>query len=285
MTATQPTRRRRVSAGRVTAIVVINCLLLVGVLVEILPYVYMALGAFKPNAEIFGVPLSLWPRDWTLDNLRALFDDFPLVRWTVNTAVVAVVGTVLAVVLASLAGFAFAKQEFRFKRTLLTVMLVTLLLPSQVLLVPQFQIMRTLDWFNTYQGLIVPRAVTAFGIILMRQFTLSVPDELLDAARVDGATEFRLWWRIVVPLVKPGIAVLGMLTFLQLWNDYFWPLIITTEPDMFVLNLGISSLIGPYDFRYGMVLAGALLASLPVILVFTFFQRQFVAGLMRGALK
>jgi ABC-type glycerol-3-phosphate transport system permease component len=119
----------------------------------------------------------------------------------------------------------------------------------------------------------------------MRQYTLAVPNELLDAARVDGATEFRIWWRIVVPLVRPGLAVLGILTFLSLWNDFFWPLVITTDPDMFVLNLGISSLVGPYDYRYGMLLSGALVASLPVILVFIFFQRQFVAGLTRGALR
>jgi len=214
-----------------------------------------------------------------------LITGFPLARWMFNTAVVAVLGTAVAVLLASLAGFAFAKHDFRFKNVLLVIMLVTLLLPTQVLLVPQFQIMRAFDWFNTYQGLIVPRAVTAFGIILMRQYTLSVPNELLDAARVDGATEFRIWWRIVLPLVRPGVAVLGILTFLGLWNDFFWPLIITTDPDMFVMNLGIASLVGPYDFRYGMLLSGALLASLPVIAVFIFFQRQFVSGLTRGALK
>ena len=265
--------------------IALNAVLLVGVLVEVVPYLYMAFGAFKNNSEIFGVPLTIWPREWTFSNLTALFDGFPVGRWVLNTAIVSVVGTFLTVMLASLAGFAFAKHDFKFKNVLLILMLTTILLPSQVLLVPQFQIMRTLDWFNSYEGLIIPRAVTAFGIILMRQYTLSIPNELLDAARVDGATEFRIWWRIIVPLVRPGLAVLGILTFLGLWNDFFWPLIITTDPDMFVLNLGISSLIGPYDFRYGMLLAGALLASLPVILVFVFFQRQFVSGLTRGALK
>ncbi|GAA2755234.1 ABC transporter permease subunit [Actinopolymorpha rutila] len=279
--ATVGTRRR----WPLVSFVVINVLLLIGVLVEVLPYLYMAFSAFKSNAEIFGVPLTLWPRTWTFTNMAQLFQGFPVARWMLNTAIVAVVGTFLAVMLASLAGFAFAKHDFRFKTPLLFLMLATILLPSQVLLVPQFQIMRTLDWFNTYQGLIIPRAVTAFGIILMRQYTLSIPNELLDAARVDGATEFGIWWRVVVPLVRPGLAVLGILTFLGLWNDYFWPLIITTDPKMFVMNLGISSLIGPYDFRYGMLLSGALLASLPVILVFIFFQKQFVAGLTRGALK
>lgn len=269
----------------VVGVVVLHLLLLVGVTVEVVPYLYMAFGAFKPQEEIFSSELTLLPQAWTLSNLEALVAAFPVLRWTFNTAVVAVSGTILAVLLASLAGFSFAKHDFRFKNALLVIMLTTILLPTQVLLVPQFEIMRTFGWFNTYEGLVVPRAVTAFGIILMRQYTLSVPNELLDAARVDGATEFRIWWRIVLPLVRPGLAVLGILTFLSLWNDFFWPLVITTDPDMFVLNLGIASLVGPYDFRYGMLLSGALLASLPVILVFIFFQRQFVAGLTRGALK
>jgi ABC-type glycerol-3-phosphate transport system permease component len=284
-TAPPATPRRRIRKGWVVGFVITNVVLLIGVLAEVLPYLFMALGAFKPNDEIFGESISFFPRDWTGENMRLLIEGFPLVRWAFNTAVVAVLGTLLAVLLASLAGFAFAKHEFKFKKSLLTIMLVTILLPTQVLLVPQFQIMRTFDWFNTYEGLIIPRAVTAFGIILMRQFILSIPNELLDAARVDGATEFGIWWRIIVPLVQPGIAVLGILTFLNLWNDFFWPLIITTDPNMFVINLGISSLIGPYDFRYGMLLSGALLASLPVIVVFLFFQRQFVSGLTRGALK
>jgi ABC-type glycerol-3-phosphate transport system permease component len=269
----------------IAAMILINLALLAGVVIEVVPYLYMALGAFKNQEEIFSANLTLFPHVWTWSNLDALITGFPMLRWALNTTIVAVVGTILTVSLASLAGFAFAKHDFRFKNPLLVVMLVTILLPTQVLLVPQFEIMRTLHWFNTYEGLIIPRAVTAFGIILMRQYTLSVPNELLDAARVDGATEFRIWWRIVLPLVRPGVAVLGILTFLGLWNDFFWPLVITTDPNMFVMNLGIASLVGPYDFRYGMLLSGALLASLPVILVFIFFQKQFVSGLTRGALK
>jgi ABC-type glycerol-3-phosphate transport system permease component len=177
-TATMAGAKRR---WPVVSFVVVNVLLLIGVVVEVLPYLYMAFSAFKSNAEIFGVPLTLWPRTWTFTNMVQLFDGFPVARWMLNTAIVAVVGTFLAVMLASLAGFAFAKHDFRFKNALLFLMLATILLPTQVLLVPQFQIMRTLDWFNTYQGLIIPRAVTAFGIILMRQYTLSIPNELLDA--------------------------------------------------------------------------------------------------------
>jgi multiple sugar transport system permease protein/arabinosaccharide transport system permease protein len=214
-----------------------------------------------------------------------LFTRVPFARWALNTAIVAGIGTALSVLLGSLAGFAFAKYNFRFKNLLFFLMLATLLIPFQVLLVPQFQIMRVLHWFNTYQGLIVPRAVTAFGIFLMRQYTLGVPNELLDSARVDGASEFGIWWRVVLPLVRPGLAILAILSFTALWNDFFWPLIVTTDPSMFVLNLGIFSLVGPYDFQYGILLSGTLLASVPILIVFLIFQRQFIAGLTQGAVK
>jgi multiple sugar transport system permease protein/arabinosaccharide transport system permease protein len=151
--------------------------------------------------------------------------------------------------------------------------------------VPQFQIIKTFNWFNSYQALFVASAVGAFGIFLMRQYTVGVPTELLDAGRIDGSSEFGLWWRVVVPLVRPGLAVLAILSFTNYWNDFFWPLIVTTQPWMFVINLGLASLIGPYDYQYGIQLSGALLASLPVIIVFLIFQRQFVEGLTQGAFK
>jgi multiple sugar transport system permease protein/arabinosaccharide transport system permease protein len=269
----------------VTGVIVINAILILLVLGTAIPYIYMALSAFKENSEIFGEPLTLWPRNPTMDNVSSLLSQFPYARWYLNTAIVATVGTTLSVLLASLAGFAFAKYDFRFKNVLFTLMLAVILIPFQVLLVPQFRIMKALGWFNTYQALIVPGAVSAFGIFLMRQYTLGLPDELLDAGRIDGASEFGLWWRVVLPLVRPGLAVLAILSFTGLWNDFFWPMIVTTKTSMFVLNLGLASLVGPYDYKYGMLLAGALLASLPVIIIFLIFQRQFIEGLTAGAVK
>ena len=276
-----PRRDVRLALGTI----LINLLLLIGVVLTVIPFLYMVFSAFKPNSEIFGTPLTLWPTHPTFDNLVGLFTRVPFARWALNTAIVAGFGTVLSVLLGSLAGFAFAKYDFRFKNLLFFLMLATLLIPFQVLLVPQFQIMRVLHWFNTYQGLIIPRAVTAFGIFLMRQYTLGVPNELLDSARVDGASEFGIWWRVVVPLVRPGLAILAILSFTALWNDFFWPLIVTTDPSMFVMNLGIFSLVGPYDFQYGILLSGTLLASVPILIVFLIFQRQFIAGLTQGAVK
>lgn len=276
-----PSKKVRFTVG----MVLVNAILILLVVLTIVPFLYMMLSAFKPNTEIFGTPITFFPQHPTLENVQSLLANFPFARWAFNTIVVAVFGSLLSVLLSSLAGFAFAKYEFRYKNVLFMLMLATLLIPNQVLLVPQFEVVRTLGWFNTYEGLIIPRAVGAFGIFLMRQYTVSLPSELLDAARIDGATEFGIWWRIVLPLVRPGLAVLGILSFTGLWNDFFWPLIITTDPSMFVVNLGISSLVGPYDYQYGILLSGTLLACLPVIIIFLFFQRQFIAGFTEGAFK
>jgi ABC-type glycerol-3-phosphate transport system permease component len=272
--------------GRPTpGMVVVNVILLIFVALTIIPYLYMLFSAFKNNGEIFGTPVTLWPRTWIWANVTGLFALVPYARWYLNTAIVAVCATILSVLLSSLAGFAFAKYQFPFKNLLFTLMLVTILIPSQVLLVPQFQIIKWLAWFNTYQALVVPGAVGAFGIFLMRQYTIGVPNDLLDAGRVDGSSEFGLWWRVVLPVVRPGLAVLGILAFLGSWNDFFWPFIVTTKTSMFVVNLGLATLVGPYDYQYGIQLAGALLASLPLIVVFLFLQRQFIEGLTAGAVK
>jgi multiple sugar transport system permease protein/arabinosaccharide transport system permease protein len=268
-----------------TSATIINIVLVLLVALTVIPFLYMVLSAFKPNAEIFGTPITFFPVHFTWDNMVTLLTQFAFPRWMLNTAIVAVVGTLGSVLLSSLAGFAFAKYNFRFKNALFLLTLATLLIPSQVMLVPQFEIIRVLHWFNTYQALIIPRLVTAFGIFLMRQYTLSVSDELLDAARVDGATEVSIWWHIVVPLVRPGLAVLAILSFTNLWNDFFWPLIVTTDPSMFVVNLGLSSLVGPYDFQYGILLSGSVLASLPLVIMFLIFQRQFIQGFSEGSFK
>lgn len=275
------TLRKRFSPGTI----VLSLVLLVGAVLTAIPYVYMALSAFKPQEEIFGTPITFLPEAPTLDNMKDLFGTLPYARWYVNTAIVAVLGTALTTAMSSLAGFAFAKYDFRFKNVLFTMVLATVLIPFQVLVVPQFQIIKALGGFNTYWALILPVAANAFGIFLMRQYTISVPDELIDAARVDGASEFGIWWRIVVPLVRGGLAVVATISFLAYWNEFFWPLIVTTDPSMFVVNLGIASLIGPYDAQYGILLSGALLASLPLIVAFLFFQRQIIEGLTAGAIK
>jgi multiple sugar transport system permease protein/arabinosaccharide transport system permease protein len=265
--------------------VIINALVLVGVVVTIVPYLYMISSSFKSNGEIFGNPVTLWPRQAIGTNLRDLFVEFPYARWYLNTIIVAMVGTALNVFLSALAGFAFAKYEFRFRGTLFVILLFTFMLPGQVLLLPQFIEVSVLGWYNTYLAVIVPGAVGAFSIFLMRQYATAVPNELLDAARIDGAGELTIFWYLVVPLLAPAMAVLTILSFNSAWSAFIWPLVVLSRSEMFVLNVGLGSILGPYNYEYGVLIAGSTLASLPLILVFLVFQRQFIEAVSSGALK
>lgn len=265
--------------------VVVNLIVLIGVVATIVPYLYMLSSGFKVNSEIYGFPITIWPRNPISSNYAALFNDFPYARWYVNTILIAVLGTALNVVLSALAGFAFAKYEFKFRNALFVLLLFTMMIPGQVLLLPQFIEITAIGWYNSYLAVIVPGAVGAFSIFLMRQYATSVPSELLDAARIDGAGELTIFWQVVLPLLAPAVAVLTILSFNGAWNAFLWPLIVLGRNDMFVLNVGLSTILGPYNFEYGVLIAGATLASLPLILVFLFFQRQFIEAVSSGAFK
>ena len=265
--------------------VVLNVVILFGVVLTIVPYIYMVTSGFKLNSEIYAIPITLLPTRPILTNYATLFADFPYARWYLNTIIIAVIGTALTVFLSSLAGFAFAKYNFRFRTALFVILLFTMMLPGQILLLPQFIEITAIGWYNTYLAVIVPGAVGAFGIFLMRQFSTSVPDELLDAARIDGASELRIFIDLVLPILAPAVAVLTILSFNNSWNSFIWPLIVLSSDKLFVLNIGLSSILGPYNFEYGVLLAGATLASLPLIAVFLFFQRQFIEAVTSGAFK
>lgn len=272
---------------RATTTVVINILLLALAAATLIPYVFMWVSSIKGNnSEIFASPIVWWPSDATLKNFADLFTLFPMAwRWYVNTAVVAVIRTALGVVLASMAGFAFAKYDFRFKRELFILMLTTSLIPFWVVIVPLYLEMAFFHWFNTYLAVIVPGAVGAFSIFWMRQYSSAVPSELMEAARIDGASEWQIFWRVAVPILMPGIAVIAILGFTGSWNDFLWPLVVLTDSKLWLINVGIASLVGPYDYQYGILLSAATLGSIPVIIVFIIFQRQLIQGMTSGAFK
>lgn len=265
--------------------VIINLIILIGVAFTIFPYLYMISGAFKTNSELYTLPISVWPPHPILKNFSDLFSTFPFWRWYLNTLVLAVFQSALSVFLSSLAGFAFAKYDFRFRNTLFVIMLFTLMLPGQILLLPQFIEVSAFGWYNSYAAVIVPGAVGAFGIFLMRQYAMSLPGELLDAARIDGATEFTIFWRVALPMLAPAVSVLAILAFNGAWNNFIWPLLVLSRESMFVLNLGLSTILGPYNYQYGILLAGATLASIPLVIVFLFFQRQLTEAVASGAFK
>ncbi|MFN8492029.1 MAG: carbohydrate ABC transporter permease [Caldilineaceae bacterium] len=276
------TRRRLQRFGLVT---VTNILLLVLVFVTLMPFLYMISSSLKPQYEIFTFPVRLLPKVFFWDNYYKLFTETQFVRWFINTVIVAGSRTILSLFLCMLAGFAFAKYEFPLKRFLFIFILASFTLPFEIVLVPVYTMMVKLGWLNSYWVLIVPFAASAFGIFLARQYALALPTELMEAARIDGANELTIFFRIALPNLKPAIAVMGIIFFQGAWNDFLWPLIVLNDDKYYVVNLALPTLRGPYGNQYGLVLAGAVLAVLPIIVIFFTMQRYFIEGIMAGALK
>lgn len=277
----------RLGAPGIGVRVVIYLALLAGLAATATPFVWTLLASFKTNSDIFRAPVTFIPRVWTTDNYLNLLsgETVPFGRQFLNSTIITLGQTALAVFIACLAGFAFAKYEFVGKRVLFVLTLLTLMIPFEVTIVPLFNLMVNIGWLNTYQSVIVPGAINAFGVFLMRQTMLAVPDELLDAGRVDGATEFRLFWQVVLPLTRGGVAVLALLSFLNAWNDYLWPLIALRSPNMFTLPIGLATLSGLYRVEWGMIMSGAVLTTLPVLVVFYLTRHHLISGLTSGALK
>jgi len=262
-----------------------NIVLLLFIFLTIVPYFYMVSASFKPGDELFSIPIRLFPDSLYLGNFRLLFEETSFVRWFFNSVFVGLSRMALAVVISLMAGYAFAKFDFRFKNALFLLILATLTLPIYVLIVPLYDMMVAFGWTDTYIALILPVAAQAIGVFLTRQYLLSIPDEILDSARVDGAGEWSIFWRIVVPLSWPVIAVMAILFFTTSWNDYIWPLVVITQDKLFTVSLGLPTLVGPYDQEYGAIMAGSFLSTVPIIILFLIMQRRFIEGITRGALK
>jgi ABC-type glycerol-3-phosphate transport system permease component len=262
-----------------------NLVLLFGVFLTAMPFVYMISASFKPGGEIYSIPVRLLPERLYLGNYELLLQHTGFIRWFFNSLFVSTARTGLAILLALMAGYAFAKFEFRLKRILFIIVLATLTLPIYVLLVPLYTMMITLDWIDTYAALIIPFSAQAIGVFLARQYLLAIPNELLEAARMDGAGEWAIFARIVVPLAKPAIAVMAVLFFTSSWRDYIWPLIVLSDDARFTVSLGLPSLIGPYRQEYGAVMAGSFFSTLPIVVLFLVMQRRFIEGIMAGAVK
>ncbi len=265
--------------------VLANAMLLFAVFLLIMPYLYMISASFKEGSEIFSLPVKILPEGLYLGNYELLFGETNFPRWFLNSVFVSLSRMVIAVLVSVMAGYAFAKFDFRFKNLLFVLVLATLTLPIYVLIVPLYDMMVTLGWTDRYVALILPFAAQAIGVFLARQYLLSIPDEILDAARVDGATEWVVFWRVVLPISTPVMAVLGILFFTTAWNDFIWPLVVMTEDSKFPVALGLPTLLGPYSQEYGAVMAGSFLSTLPIIIVFLIAQRRFIEALTAGAVK
>ncbi|MDQ0733876.1 carbohydrate ABC transporter permease [Arthrobacter agilis] len=281
----QTSRIRRVSpAERTSAIARLVTAVVVG-LVMMFPLYWMITIAFSPSADVVSRELHIWPSEWTLDNFRTIFGNFPTTTWFGNSVVVTAIITVLTVSVNLLAGYAFAKLDFRGKGFVFLLVLSTMMVPVQVLMVAQFRLVTELGIYGTFWAVIFPSAASAFGIFLARQFIIAIPDELMEAARMDGAGAVRIFLQIVLPLCKPLVAVLVLLTVMYQWNDFAWPLIALKDAQLFTLPIGLLYLQGQYGADYGAIMALALLSITPIVLMFLAFQKYFVQGLARSGIR
>lgn len=283
----RPARRRNLRLGS-------HAFLMILLVASLAPVAWAVLSAFKPANDIVRRPLVFDPTTFGLDNYAAMFQDVPIGQGFFNTAIVLVLKGALTMFFAPLAAFAFAKYSFLGKNLVFGMVLITLMLPTIVLIIPLLLEMKALGWVNTYQALILPGAIDAFAIFWMRQVISAVPDELLDAARVDGCSEFGIFWRVIVPVIRPGLAGLAVLTIMNIYNDFVWPVVIASSERMATLQVVLSTLaqnitgnrIGAdYATVTGELLAASSVALIPLLVLFIVLQRHFINGILAGSVK
>uniref|UniRef100_A0A831TA72 Carbohydrate ABC transporter permease n=1 Tax=Thermorudis peleae TaxID=1382356 RepID=A0A831TA72_9BACT len=279
-------RRRLTAAGFLLALLKYGALS-AGAIAMMLPFIWMVLSSLMAPHEIMARPLVWFPARPQFENYARLAEVVPLGRMYLNSLIVTIAITAGVLFTSSLAGYGFAKFRFPGRDTLFISVLATMMIPFFVVLIPVFYLVSRLGWVDSYLGLIVPNLVTAFGIFFMRQYILSLPDELLDAARIDGASEFGIYWRIVLPLCGPALGALAILAFVYHWNSFLWPLIVVRSPELWTIPLGLNSLLiyASSPEVVNLQMAGATLAIIPVLIVFVLLQRWFVQGISLTGLK
>jgi multiple sugar transport system permease protein len=305
LTTVEPGRPRR--RGRSRLVIVLAYLVLVpGAILFVAPFAWLISASFQRVGDMFSWPPQWIPEHPTLEGYRTFLGIGPehaggpqAWRWFVNSAFVAGSVTVLQLFFNSLAAYVFAKRQFPGRNVIFMMFLVTMMIPGQITLIPNYLVLKHIPlfggndifgqggsgWLDSYYGLILPGAVSAFGIFLLRQYMLSIPDELLDAARIDGASEFRIYSRVVMPLCGPALAATGIFTFQGAWEDFFWPLIIVSSPEKYTAPLGLALFVVENRTQWDVLMAGSVIASLPMIVVFLIFQRRFIQGIAISGLK
>ena len=267
------------------AALVVNGLLVGASIVALFPLLWMLSASFMSPGESSAYPPVLVPGHPTVDNYRELFARAGVGRYLANSVFLAVAATLLSLVFNVMAGYAFAKLRFRGRDRIFRLMLGALVIPSQVALIPLFLLLKQLGLVNTYAGVVVPAMASIFGIFLVRQYALSIPDDLLDAARIDGAGELRIFRVVVIPVLKPIIVTLAVFTLLGTWNDFMWPLIVLSDQDLYTLPVALASLSREHVADNELMMAGAVVTTLPVLALFVGLQRYYVQGLMTGSVK
>jgi multiple sugar transport system permease protein len=264
---------------------VLHAVLVIGAVLTLAPLVWMVSASFMPTGDANTFPPPFFPRAITFDHYRDLFTRLDLARSFLNSVLVTLLATLGSVIVVSMAGYAFAKLRFRGRDPLFRGLGLALVVPGQVGMLPLFLLLREMGLVNTYAGAIIPYLASVFGIYMVRQYVLSLPDELLDAARVDGAGEWLIFRKIVIPVIHPILVTLAAFTFLSAWNDFMWPLIVLTDGAKYTLPVALASLVGEHVQDTELMMAGSVITTLPALLMFLAFQRIYVRGILAGSLK
>jgi multiple sugar transport system permease protein len=254
-------------------------------LVIVFPFIWMLFTSFKPEAQIAQYPPRLFPDTWTLDNYVNVWSRIPFARLFLNSVILAGGVTAISLLLDAMAAYALSRLDFPGRDAIFVIILIALMLPFQVMFIPLFVIVHDLGMLDSYSGLIVPRATNAFGIFMLRQFFMTLPRELDEAARIDGTSEWGIFWKIILPLSGPALATLAIFHFMYNWNDFLWPLLITSSTEMRTLPAGLALFVGQHVVEYGVVMAGAVLTLLPLLVAFLFAQRYFIQGIAMSGIK
>lgn len=258
--------------------------LTLGGLLVAIPFIWMILSAFKPESEVLQLTPTLWPETFTTDNFIYLFENMNFAVYLRNTIII-VLCSFVGLFFNAMAGYAFAKYKFKGREKLFYLVLATMMIPGQVTMIPVYLILNQMGLTNTMAGIVLPGLVGAFSIFLFRQFMSTIPDELLEAARLDGASEFRVFMQLILPISKPIMAVQGILTFIAGWNSFLWPLIIANDESLYTLSVGLSLLKGQYGGNFALQMAGSTFMVVPIVIIFIIFQKHIIEGYTISGMK
>ena len=263
----------------------IHLLLFLGLAITLAPFIWMISTSFKSSESVFTFPPQWIPKHPTIEQYQTLFREVNFLQFFKNSVIVAFGITLFSLFLNSLGGFAFAKHKFPGREKIFALLLATMMVPGQITMIPVFLMLKTVGLINSYWGLIIPAGASAFGIFLMRQFITTIPTDLIESARIDGCSEFRIYWTIILPLCKPVLAALGIFTFMGSWNAFLWPLIIMIKENMYTLPVALANLSGQHATKFGLLMAGAVVVVIPVLIVFIVAQRYVIKGVAVTGLK
>ena len=260
-------------------------LLTLGAIACASPLVWMLSASLMPSGDASVSPAKLLPIPMTLEHYKVLFTRMNVARYFLNSILVSSGVTIISLFINSLAGYAFAKYRFAGRDKLFTFLLASMIVPAQVTMLPLFLMMNKMGLINTYWGILIPGIASIFGIFLIRQYALSLPDSLIEAAKMDGAGDFEIYWRVIIPLFRPVLVTLGLFTFMGVWNDFLWPLIVMTDDSMYTLPVAVANLMGEHAPDTELMMAGSVVTVLPVLIVFMAVQKYYIQGIIAGSVK